>query len=228
MAFYDCDQNTDDLTAFEIGLGKEHPRAMFYNFSIFAKGYFIIANNSALEIIAGDSRNNFTDYLAYPIFYNYRHFFELSLKYCFYMSKIMSQRIDFIGDNTLDSNKIERNSRHELTLLAECTKKELEAAFGLSEVELTDFCNSFINTAKEIDNIDLKSFLFRYPENTKGEKIFKARRVLSLRKIQKEFQRLYNGFEAISPMFSGLNVYIDEIMEVEFALYNSFDEIDAC
>lgn len=208
MKFYHR-KNKSSFYDFEIFLGGNQNEDFKWSFFKFAEGYFYIANNFAKTILSGKER--IIDYLCYPIFFNYRHFFEISLKGCIYVSEIISEKQRFMNgeEDVKGEQKNSAKMMHCLEPLAQDAIKKLENVFGASSI---DFCKNFIiKVAKEIDQIDRHSMLFRYPMDKNGVKqIGEKSSYFNLVEIQKTFEEAFEIFETISFGLSATDYRVDE------------------
>ena len=151
MAFYD---ETFDSSAFSFYVSSDPKTA----FNVFATGY-----RRAAETLTGSllRKPRFSDYEAYPAVFLFRHAFELSLKHAIY------QAADYAGYT--DTSRVDGSlhNHHNLHRLATIVDESLRRLFP-NDSFLQELLLRLTSTARDFDDIDPSSFVYRYPVNTKG------------------------------------------------------------
>ena len=152
MAFYD---KTFDTSSISYYVGSDPKTA----FGIFATGYRRAAETLTESLL---EQSRFSDYNAYPAVFLFRHAFELSLKHAIYQA---AEYALYTDTSSVDGRL---HNKHDLHPLAEIVDESLRRLFP-NDLFLQELLPRMISTARDFDNIDRSSFVYRYPVNTKGE-----------------------------------------------------------
>ncbi|MEM8543013.1 MAG: hypothetical protein AAGF66_03345 [Cyanobacteria bacterium P01_H01_bin.119] len=190
MAFYDT--ASGDFSEFSISF-THNPLS---DFGIFAKGYRTAARTTTTQIINQLQKDRrFSDYLAYPVVFLYRHSFELYLKNIIYWAILL---VNLRGTEV--EEKLQNT--HDLTSLADKAKNFFFRAFP-EENGFRDIFDNITITAKEFSNIDPNSYSYRYPVDTTGNHSTNQKQSISLAAFANHMENILEELDTIS---FGLNV----------------------
>ena len=194
MAFYD---KSSDETNFVASFTSDSKR----DFGVFAKGYRRDADRLAESLI---SAPRFTDYEAYPVVFLYRHALELSLKHIIYSAALISA---FQFSPSADGNL--RND-HRLPPLASGAAQLLallfpnDASLRMLMREISAICNDW-------NDLDPRSYAYRYPIDTQGKPSTKRHQVVNLRSLA---FRMSKVLESLETLHFGLDIETDKAQEI--------------
>jgi hypothetical protein len=200
MAFYN---KLNDPTNFVNSVS----RTPKYGFCSFAEGYRFAAHTVAKELI---DNGHFPDYNAYPIVFLYRHALELHLKNIIYCVAKLSV---FKGLEDID-NKL--YNTHKLDNLS-CKVNNILTKLFPEDEGLHQFLEEVVLVAKEYSEIDIDSFAYRYPIDTRGEHSTKSSQCVNLRSLDTHMNDLLKQLENID---FGINIETDIAQEI----YEEFED----
>ena len=143
-------------------------------------GYKLIADQAVDQIVA--SRDPYArDTMVYPIFFNYRHFIEISLK-------------AFIDEFAEEANVPVGKKNHQLMPLWQTYCSIIDVIIGSNRDKDADASvNSVIS---EFDKFDPNSFAMRYPADVKGKQIVLphiAFNLIGLKDVMAGVENFFNG-----------------------------------
>jgi hypothetical protein len=167
-----------------------------------AFNYFAIGYRRAAETLARSllRRRGFMNCEAYPVFFLYRHAFELSLKHALYKA---AEYAAYSGNGDfLDS----LHNRHELRPLAKLVVDSLKELFpddGLFRER--QLLSRITDTSNELDAIDSSSFIFRYPIDTKGEPAAKIFELMNLKLFARHMSALLEDIDTVNVALDNLS-----------------------
>ena len=204
MAFYN---ETFGPSAFSFYVSSDPKTA----FDVFATGY-----RRAAEIVTDSLLRNprFSDYEAYPAVFLFRHAFELSLKHAIYKAADYARYTD--------TSRIDGRLRndHNLHRLATIVNESLRRLFP-DDLFLQRLLPRLTSTARDFDDIDPSSFVYRYPVDTKGGAAADSGQTINLRLFASHMSTM---LEEIDTLNFGLNNMTDV---AQFAFTEWFhNEID--
>lgn len=158
--------------------------------SLMTAGYKLIADQ-AIDQIVGSADPFARDTMVYPIFFNYRHFIEISLK-------------AFIDEFAEEANVIVPRKDHKLMPLwgAYCTI--LDELIGDSRDTDADVAVGSI--IEEFDKFDPNSFAMRYSTDLKGNQIV-------LPYVAFELTGLKDVMKGVEHFFDGSLSYVSELVQ---------------
>ena len=159
------------------------PADRLTRFALITDGY-----RRAADHLVDQALRDYTerDFLVYPIVFSYRHFIELSLKY------LVDSYGSYVG---LEANW----KTHELDPLWEAFKSMLEK-HGVQSNSADPVVEACI---AEFAKIDVRSFSFRYPTDTKG-------RLISFDVDALDLENLRDVMEGVSNYFTGTDGYLSQ------------------
>ena len=189
MAFYD---ETFDSSAFSFYVSSDPETA----FNVFATGY-----RRAAEILTDSllRKPRFSDYEAYPAIFLFRHAFELSLKHAIYKAADYAR---YTYTSRVDGRL--RND-HNLNRLATIVNESLRRLFPTDSF-LQQLLPRLTSTARDFDDIDPSSFVYRYPVDAKGGAAADSGQTINLRLFASHMSAL---LEEIDTVNFGLNNMTD-------------------
>lgn len=158
-----------------------------YDFGAYARGYHHSAKLLSEKFLA---QSGYRDYEGYPIVFLYRHSFELNLKNIIYWGV----RLSNFKNEILD---IKLHNTHNLIELAKISSKILFKIFP-DDMELHEFCNTFIRIAKEFTDLDKDSYSYRYPIDVKGNCSTDKHQVVNITSLSKCMGEIQSSMEAIN------------------------------
>jgi hypothetical protein len=128
----------------------------------FARGYHEAGKRLA-EILAESS--GYRDFDGYPILFLYRHSLELYMKAIVYRG---AQLLQLVEMGTLDTSRL--FTVHRLSLLLPGVKAVFDGIGWTCETDTTGMrtFEEFVDLVRGIEELDLDSYAFRYPTDTKG------------------------------------------------------------
>lgn len=180
--------------------------------SIFALGYHMAANSLVKSL---ESAGKYADYEAYPIFFLYRHSLELYLKAIIYKG---ARLLGLLSDDKIDITKLLTN--HSLCRLLPAIKTifkylEWDKNFGIPNIRNFAKFEELINAIEEVDP---RSYSFRYPVTTKGDSILPKHFVINAISFGKNMDRI---LQVLDGAITGL----DEHLYVSAEEMRSFHEL---
>jgi len=152
-------------------------------------GYKLIADQAVDQIVA--SRDRYArDTMVYPIFFNYRHFIEISLK-------------AFIDEFAEEANVTVGKKNHQLMPLWKTYGLIIDEIIGADrDKNAGESVNSVIS---EFDKFDPNSFAMRYPTDVKGKQIVLPHGAFDL-------MGLKDVMEGVENFFNGSLSYVSELV----------------
>lgn len=143
-------------------------------------GYKLIADWAVDQIVA--SRDPYArDTMVYPIFFNYRHFIEISLK-------------AFIEEYAEEANVAVGRKNHQLMPLWKTYCSIIDVIIGTDRDTNAD--ESVSSVISEFDKFDPNSFAMRYPTDVKGKQItlpHDAFDLMGLKNVMAGVENFFNG-----------------------------------
>lgn len=149
------------------------------SFLLYAEGYLEAAKRLIEPLAKGEQCN---DMVAFPIFFLFRHYIELTLKACI----ITKRKIKEIMEG-LDTQKLKCN--HDLNGLL----SELKSLFSPKEEFLSE---SIQEKIRLIGKFDTKSQRFRYPFDTDGNWLIDDQMLIGMKNTKKMIDEIsfeFNG-----------------------------------
>jgi hypothetical protein len=182
------------------------------NFGVFAKGY-----KQAASVLVGYllAKPRFSDYEAYPVVFLYRQAFELYLKGFYYRAALVA----FFKDsqefkNGQEIKNIEKNLNiHRLTPFAKAFKEICLVLFQ-SDQSLLPLAEKVNRFAVDFEKIDIGSYAYRYPINTKGKISTKRNQEVNLLALHESMQEFLGELEVVDLGFDIEAFKTQEIYEV--------------
>ena len=181
MAFYN---ETFDHSAFSFFASSDPKTA----FDAFATGYRRAAENLTDSLLR---KPRFSDYEAYPAVFLFRHAFELSLKHAIY------QAADYA--RYTDTSRINGRLRkdHNLLRLATIVNESLRRLFP-EDLWLQKLLSRLTSTARDFDDIDPSSFVYRYPVEPKGRASTDSGQTINLRLFANHMSALLEEIDSVN------------------------------
>lgn len=185
--------------------------------AIYAEGYHRAAN----ELKAKFTTDAYADYEGYPVFYLYRHSLELFMKAFVYKGALACK---IIAQNEIQKDDILNHELHRLLrpMREIFNALGIEWDFGPNSIKSYD---EFEILIKDLEEIDPKSFSFRYPIDKSENEIFSPHSMFNI---------IHFGeiLEPILSFFNGSMTYFEEEMyfaqEARYELKQFFSECDEC
>lgn len=187
------------------------------SFSLFASKSFEYENaylNAADILVEGFMchKGDFNSNLIYPIVFMYRQYLEL------FMKDIIKKYIKILFRDTKDGNLKNTLGQHNLVIIWKEIERftiEIENEFPnkMEDMELCEILSNTKNYIEEIENMDKKSFAFRYPTNKEEELYHKQIDIkISIRNLKECVYEIKNVLLEIQ----GILCCVEEINELYF------------
>lgn len=182
------------------------------DFGVFAKGYKRAASVLAEYLLA---KPRFSDYEAYPVVFLYRQAFELYLKGFYYRAALVAFFKDSQEfENGQEIKNIEKNLNiHRLTPFAKAFKEICLVLFQ-SDQSLLLLAEKVNRFAVDFEKIDIESYAYRYPINTKGKISTKRNQEVNLLALHESMQEFLGELEVVDFGFDIEAFKTQEIYEV--------------
>jgi hypothetical protein len=160
----------------------------------YAMGYKM-AGDVLVQYIKDNDR--YQDFLVYPIAFLYRQYLELRLKELILVGSALLNK-DFTIPKT-----------HDLVSLWRQARPNMEAVWSGSETRV--YLNMVEDRLKELCDLDSGSYVFRYPEDIKGEPSLTGIRYINLKQLMDVIQGISNVIDGAS---TGMGEHLNSKNEI--------------